>query len=70
MIIGRNGDLLAGPARQTETILTAEVDLAAVRAGRRQFDPAGHYHRPDIFRLSVDTRPRPAVSLEERSTDP
>ena len=65
MIIGPNGDLLAGPARQTETILTAEVDLAAVHAGRRQFDPVGHYHRPDIFRLSVDTRPRPAVALED-----
>ncbi len=65
VIIGPNGDLLAGPARQTETILTAEVDLAAVHAGRRQFDPVGHYHRPDIFRLSVDTRPRPAVTLED-----
>ena len=65
VIVGPNGDLLAGPARHAETILTAEVDLAAVHAARRLFDPVGHYHRPDVFRLSVDTRPRPVVSLED-----
>ena len=28
---------------------------------RRHLDPAGHYNRPDIFRLQVNTSPRPAV---------
>lgn len=64
VIIDPQGDLLAGPARHQETILTAEVDLATVRAARRLFDPVGHYNRPDIFRLSVDLRPHPPVVLE------
>ena len=54
--------VLAGPSRHEETILYAEVDPSAVRAARRYFDPTGHYNRPDVFRLNVDTRPRPAVA--------
>jgi len=65
VIVGPNGELLAGPARHEETILTADIDLAQVRAARRLFDPTGHYHRPDIFRLTVDTRPRPAVTIAD-----
>jgi len=33
-----------------------------VHSARRFFDPVGHYHRPDIFRLSVDTEPRPVIT--------
>lgn len=65
VIIGPNGQVLAGPVSHEETILIAEVNLDQVRAARRLFDPAGHYHRPDIFRLSVDTAPRPAFTRSE-----
>jgi nitrilase len=61
VIIGPTGTILAGPARHREIILYADIDLATVRAARRYFDPVGHYHRPDIFQLHVDTRPRPTV---------
>ncbi|GAA0966760.1 carbon-nitrogen hydrolase family protein [Acrocarpospora macrocephala] len=61
IIIDPTGKILAGPARHEETILYADIDLAAVHAARRYFDPVGHYHRPDIFQLAVDTSPRPAV---------
>jgi predicted amidohydrolase len=66
VIVSPTGKILAGPARHEETILTAEIDLATVHSARRYFDPVGHYHRPDIFQLVVDTRPRPAV----RAADP
>jgi nitrilase len=62
VIVGPMGEILAGPSRHEETTLYAELDLAAVHAARRMFDPVGHYHRPDVFRLGVDTRPRPVVT--------
>lgn len=61
VIVDPMGKILAGPSRNEETILYAELDLASVHSARRMFDPVGHYHRPDVFRLSVDSRPRPSV---------
>ena len=62
VIVGPNGEILAGPSRHEETVLVAELDLAKVSSARRMFDPVGHYHRPDVFRLAVDTAARPAVT--------
>jgi nitrilase len=61
-IVGPEGELLAGPLVGEEGVLYAEIDASKARAGRQQFDPVGHYNRPDIFRLHVDTSPRPAVA--------
>ena len=62
VIVGPNGEILAGPSRHEQTVLVAELDLAKVLSARRLFDPVGHYHRPDVFRLAVDTAPHPAVT--------
>jgi nitrilase len=61
VIFDPTGTALAGPVREEEQIVTAELDLNLVRTERRLFDPVGHYNRPDVFRLAVDTAPRPAV---------
>jgi predicted amidohydrolase len=52
-IFGPDGSYLAGPLWDEEGILYAELDPARLYAERQRFDPAGHYHRPDVFTFGV-----------------
>lgn len=58
IIVSPMGEVLAGPLRGGEGLLVAEVDLAEIVRSRFDFDAAGHYARPDIFRLDVTRSPR------------
>ena len=60
-IVGPNGEILAGPLIGEEGIVYAEIDATRARATRFKFDPVGHYSRPDVFQLTVDTKPNPAT---------
>jgi nitrilase len=55
-ILGPDGAYLAGPLYDREGILYAELEPARLHEERQRFDPAGHYHRPDVFRLKVRSR--------------
>lgn len=60
-IIGPLGQVLAGPVFDEETILYADLELDEVGRSRLDFDPVGHYSRPDVFTLIVNEEPRSAV---------
>jgi len=61
-IVDPLGAVLAGPDFEGETILYAEIDLGQIARGKFDFDVAGHYARPDVFQLTVDDRPKRAVT--------
>ncbi len=48
------GGPVAGPLHRKQEVLYAEIDPARAAHARRSFDVAGHYARPDIFRLNVN----------------
>ena len=54
-ILAPGGSYLAGPLYDEEGVLYAELDPARLDAERQRFDPAGHYHRPDV--LGFELRP-------------
>ncbi len=71
VIVNPFGEVLAGPLHDEEGLLVAEIDLAEVTRGRYDFDAAGHYSRPDLFTLTVDTRERHPVQWRPTgSTEP
>lgn len=50
-IVAPGGEVLAGPLIGEAGVVTAELDLSRIAAGRRMFDPTGHYSRPDVLTL-------------------
>src|SRR5207248_10913850 len=52
-ILAPDGSYLAGPLWGEEGILYADLDPQRLYEERQRFDPAGHYHRPDVFGLTV-----------------
>jgi len=62
-IVNPDGKFIAGPVRECEEILYAEVDPRDLVGPRWQLDVAGHYGRPDVFRLTVDRAHRPMVEV-------
>lgn len=64
-IVSPFGELLAGPCYDTPAILTADLDLSVIARGKFDLDVVGHYARPDIFQLTVNTKPQAAVSRHD-----
>jgi len=52
VIVDPFGEVLAGPLQGEEGLLFADLDVESARASRHQFDPTGHFSRPDILRLA------------------
>ncbi len=62
-IVDPFGTVLVEPDFNGETIKIAEIDRRQIARGKYDLDVVGHYARPDVFTLSVDTRPQSAVAF-------
>ena len=56
VVISPLGKVLAGPLFDREEIMTVSLDTDEVIRAKLDFDPIGHYSRPDVFEL---TKPSP-----------
>ncbi len=63
VIVDPFGTILAGLVFNQETILTADLDTDLITQGKYDLDVTGHYARPDIFQLQVNTRAGAAIVL-------
>ena len=65
IVIAPGGEIVAGPMREEAGILYCDIDREKVGIAKRALDVTGHYSRPDIFKLHVNTRSQTPVEFEE-----
>ena len=64
-IVSPDGKFVAGPLHAEEGILYAELDPRQMRGSKWNLDVAGHYARPDVFRLTVSKEDRPMIAVAQ-----
>lgn len=61
MILGPLGEIIAGPVFNERTILHATLARDTLIRSKLDFDPVGHYARPDVLSVMVDREEKKAV---------
>ena len=64
VVIAPGGEIVAGPMRKEKGLLIADIDPGRAAIAKRALDVTGHYARPDIFTLHVNTQPQAPVRFE------
>jgi predicted amidohydrolase len=60
---GPDAKWIVEPQIEKEGVFYAVIDHVNVREERQNFDPVGHYSRPDVTRLTVDRRRQSTVDF-------
>ena len=64
-IAGPDGEWVVAPVVNEERLIVATLDHKRVREERQNFDPAGHYARPDVLQLRVNRQRQSTLSLDD-----
>ena len=62
-LAGPDGNWVIEPAVEKEILLVAVVEHQRVRRERQNFDPAGHYSRPDVTRLEINRSRQSTITI-------
>ena len=62
-IAGPDGEWILEPDTHTDGNIYHTLDFNKVYQERQNFDPAGHYSRPDVTKLTINTERQSTISL-------
>ncbi len=63
-IAGPNGEWIVEPVLHKEGLIIQSIDFNRVLEERQNFDPVGHYSRPDVTKLIVNTERQTTVEIK------
>ena len=63
-IAGPDGEWIVEPVLHKEGIIIQSIDFNRVLEERQNFDPVGHYSRPDVTKLMVNTERQTTVEIK------
>jgi predicted signal transduction protein with EAL and GGDEF domain len=63
-VIGPDTEYIRAPLFDTATTIFVPVDVAALGSARVAINTAGHYARPDVFELRIETRPKRSAHFD------
>jgi nitrilase len=66
-VSGPDGAWVIEPVIEQETLLVATLDHRRVREERQNFDPVGHYSRPDVTQLIVNRQRQSTLQINDRT---
>lgn len=64
-IAGPDGKWIIEPTTNKEQLLTATLDFNRVLEERQNFDPSGHYSRPDVTKLVVNRERQSTIEIKD-----
>ena len=64
-IAGPDGEWILAPVVGKEEVIFQTIDFNAVFEERQNFDPAGHYSRPDVTKLVVNRQRQSTIEVED-----
>jgi len=67
IIVAPGGEIVAGPLSKQKGYLLFDIDAEKSVKTKRALDVAGHYSRPDVFKLSVNKERQSPVEFREES---